>query len=229
MKWVISVGGSLIVPEDGRIDTEFIRQLAALVRERVNEGDSFVLVAGGGRTCRIYHDAAKRLSSNVPEEGLDKIGIMATRLNAMLLVESLSDIAHPDIILDPTQPMPETKVVVAGGWKPGWSTDYVSVILFGKSHADRLLNLSNIDYVYDKDPALSKDAKAIKELDWDELMEMIGPWKPGLHFPFDPKACEKAKELDLKLAIMSGKDIALVAGYLAGNPLKGTKVVPRKV
>ena len=52
--------------------------------------------------------------------------------------------------------------MVAAGWHPGWSTDFVATILAERLQAKTILNLSNIDYVYDKDPNKYKDAKKIK-------------------------------------------------------------------
>jgi len=53
---VVSVGGSLIVP-DG-IDTDFLTNFKTLILEKVQQGFSFSIIAGGGKTARRYQDAA---------------------------------------------------------------------------------------------------------------------------------------------------------------------------
>ena len=58
-KIVISVGGSLVVPNGG-IDTEFLRGLNAFVRKQLSSGArQFFLVIGGGATARHYRDAGE--------------------------------------------------------------------------------------------------------------------------------------------------------------------------
>ena len=82
MEYIISLGGSCIVPE--KIDTAFVKSFKALIEERVAAGDRFFIVAGGGKICRVYQDAAKKIA-DVSETNLDWIGIKATALNAELI------------------------------------------------------------------------------------------------------------------------------------------------
>ena len=79
---VISVGGSLIAPED--IDTDFLRDFVELVKSEVTAGRRFVLIAGGGKTCRRYQAAARRLGVS-SAESIDWVGIYSTRMNGELL------------------------------------------------------------------------------------------------------------------------------------------------
>ena len=84
---------------------------------------------------------------------LDWIGIHATRLNAQLLRNIFVGHAHPHIIKNPTIDIDaDEPVIIAAGWKPGCSTDYDAVLVAKNQGAMRLVNLSNIDYVYDSDP-----------------------------------------------------------------------------
>ena len=80
---VISVGGSLIVPNGG-IDTDFIKKLNVFIREEVEKGKRFFLVAGGGKLSRTYSDAGKAIIGTMTDEDLDWLGIHVTRLNAHL-------------------------------------------------------------------------------------------------------------------------------------------------
>jgi uridylate kinase len=45
---VISVGGSLIVPEG--IDTAFLASLKQLIEKGIKSGKKFIVITGGGRT-----------------------------------------------------------------------------------------------------------------------------------------------------------------------------------
>ena len=80
---IISVGGSLIVPD--QIDTGFLSNFKKLIESEIKEnGRSFVIICGGGKTCRRYQDAARTLSDAGDEE-IDELGITSIKLNAHLL------------------------------------------------------------------------------------------------------------------------------------------------
>ena len=85
---------------------------------------------------------------------LDWLGISATRFNAYLVKTIFKNLTYREIIADPTKKirMKNEKVIVAAGWKPGCSTDYDAVLLAKNLGVKTLINLTNIDYVYDKDP-----------------------------------------------------------------------------
>ena len=57
---VISVGGSLIVPEE--LDTDFLILFKNFIIKRIEKGDKFILIAGGGKTARKYQNAAGQVS-----------------------------------------------------------------------------------------------------------------------------------------------------------------------
>ena len=227
-KIVISVGGSLIFPDSG-IDTEFLEELNTFIRNQLAQQKSrqFFLVAGGGTAARNYRDAGEQvIGHSLTREDLDWLGIHATRLNAQLIRTIFRDIAHPyiikkyEIIRKVTEP-----VVVASGWKPGWSTDYCSVLLCEDYDITTVINLSNIDQVYDKDPNKFKDAKPIDRMTWDEMRELVGDeWKPGMHAPFDPVASQKAQELGVKVLVMNGNNFENVENAIDGKEFVGTVI-----
>lgn len=227
-KIVMSIGGSLIVP-DGGIDTKFLANLNKFIREQLaqNKNRQFFLVAGGGITTRHYQAAARNvIHHELTPDDLDWLGIHATRLNAHLLRTIFRDIAHPfiikhyDIIRKATEP-----VVIASGWKPGWSTDFDAVLLCEDYNVRSIINLSNIDKVYDKDPKKSKNAKPIDRIRWSDFRKIVGDkWIPGLNAPFDPVAAKKAQELGVKVAVLSGHDFKNVENYLLGKDFTGTVI-----
>lgn len=223
---VISVGGSLIVPNGG-INITFLRKLNAFIRDQLahHSKRQFFLVIGGGATARHYRDAGREVVGHeLSPQDLDWLGIHATRLNAHLVRTIFRDIAHTNIITnyDIIQKVSEP-IVVAAGYKPGWSTDYCATLLCEDYHAKTVINLSNIDKLYDKDPNKFSDAKPISKITWEDFQPLVGDtWVPGMHAPFDPIAAKKAGELGLKVLVINGAKLENVAKYLKGEEFLGT-------
>ena len=102
--------------------------------------------------------------------------------------------------------MPFKKVLVAAGWLPGCSTDYDAVLWAKKLGAKYVVNLTNTDYVYTKDPKKFKDAVPLKKLSWSEYKKLISvKWSAGLSTPFDPVASRAAEKSRLKVLLINGK------------------------
>ena len=220
---IISLGGSLIVPDE--IDVDFLQDFRNLIVAQVALGKKFVVITGGGKICRKYQDAAKTIKELNSSE-LDWLGIYSTRFNAEFVKILFGDLAEDNIILDPSLPvMLEKSIIIGGGWKPGWSTDYDAVILGKQLGAKRIINLSNIDYAYDKDPNKYPDAKKIEQISWKDYRALIPEeWNPGLSTPFDPIASKMAEEESLEVVIMNGKNIANLEKCLNKEKFMGTVI-----
>ncbi len=218
---VISLGGSLIVPEE--IDTNWLKSFKILIEEQIKQAKKFILISGGGKTARKYQNAAKEITKLTGDD-LDWIGIHSTRLNAHLIRTIFREYSHPEIIKDPTQKIDfKEKILVAAGWKPGFSTDFDAVLLAKNFKVKKVINLSNIDYVYTKDPKKYSDAKIIKDISWKEFRKIVGDkWDPGLNAPFDPIAAKESEELGLEVSIMNGKNIDNLKNYLEEKEFIGT-------
>ncbi len=224
---IISVGGSLIVTSKG-IDIIFLNKLSSFIRDELalHPNRQFFLVIGGGMTARQYRDAGRDVVHHeLTRDDLDWLGIHSTRLNAQLIRTIFRDIAHPyiiknyEIIRKVTEP-----VVVAAGWKPGFSTDYCAVMLCEDYNMHTVINLSNISQVYDKDPKKHANARPFGHLTWDEFRKLVGDeWDPGMHAPFDPIASKKAQEWRIKVVIM-GSDFTNLRNYLDGKDFLGTVI-----
>lgn len=220
---VVSVGGSLIVPDP--IDINFLNQFKKIVLEKVQHGFTFSIIAGGGKTARRYQEAANAVTPLSPQD-TDWIGIHATRLNAQLLRNIFVGYAHAHVIKNPTSDVEaDEPVIIAAGWKPGSSTDYDAVLMAKNLGATRLVNLSNIDYVYTADPKKNPDAKKIEKISWAEFRNIIPDhWDPGLSSPFDPVAAKEAEALGLEVAIINGTKLQEFSNYLDGKPFVGTVI-----
>lgn len=218
---IISLGGSLIVPKEG-IDIKFLKSFKKFIESADNR---FILVCGGGKTARDYIKAAKAISK-LSASDLDWIGIEATWLNAKLMQIVLGKLAYPEIIKIPKKKVNfREKVLVAGGWQPGCSTDYDTVLLAKTYGAKKVINLTNIDYLYNKNPAVYKDAKRIKEIDWAGFRKIVGEkFVPGANTPFDPVATRAAQKLKLELILANGKKINNLKKIIRGEKFIGSVV-----
>lgn len=223
---VMSVGGSLIVPGD--IDTNFLANFKGFIENAVAEGNRrFVIIAGGGRTARKYQDAADAVHS-LNKNDLDWLGIHATRLNGHLLRTIFKDIAYPTVITNPDEILDtpkDARVIVAAGYRPGASTDLRAIQIAERVDATKVINLSNIDYVYTADPRTDKDAVKIEDISWTDFRKLIpSEWDPGLSSPFDPVAAREAETKGIEVACINGDKIEELKKYLEDQPFIGTKI-----
>jgi len=220
---VVSLGGSLIVPEE--INVSWLKEFKKLIDSKIKKGLRFIIITGGGKTARRYQNAAKEIIL-IESEDLDWLGIHSTRLNAHLIRTMFRKDAHPKIIKNPNERINfKEKILVAAGWKPGFSTDYDAVLLAKNFSVKKLVNLSNIDYVCDKDPNKHKDAKIIKQISWVDFRKIVGDkWNPGLNAPFDPIASKEAQKQKIEVAIINGKNLDNFEKYLNEEEFVGTMI-----
>lgn len=223
---VISLGGSVIVP--GKIQVDFLKKFRAFILKFLKKGYRFVIVAGGGATARNYQDAASKITK-ISDEDKDWIGIHATRINAHLLRTIFKKEAYPIVLDSPFKPIngKEYNLFIASGWRPGWSTDYDTVLLAERFKADKIINASNITYVHERDIALDETARPIKEISWKNYRKLIdSEWKPGMNVPFDPVAAKAAAKLKMEVIVTKGTDLKNLENILKGKKFKGTVIHP---
>lgn len=223
---VMSVGGSLIVP-DG-IDTTFLTTLKDLITaETTGTGRRFIIIAGGGKTARRYQDAAGAVTT-LTRDDLDWLGIHATHLNGHLLRTIFRDIAYHIMIKNPDDVIDvpaNYQVIIAGGYRPGCSTDLRAIQIAEKLGATKVINLSNTDYVYTDNPHTNPDATKIEDITWSDFRKLIpDEWEPGLSAPFDPVAAKVAERDQIEVAQINGLKLDHLRDYLAGRPFVGTRI-----
>lgn len=221
---IISLGGSLIVPKTG-IDAAFLRRFRTFIAKRVAKGGRFVLICGGGSTARAYQKAAKAVG-HLSREDVDWIGIHSTRLNAHLLRTVFRKLAHATVVKNPMAPPSfREPVLIAAGWKPGWSTDYCATLLASSLGATTVMNLSDIDRVYSADPRKDPKAKPLEYIGWKAFRRLVGNrWDPGANVPFDPVAAKMAERIGLEVKMVNGRDLDAIGKALDGKPFKGTVI-----
>lgn len=221
---VISLGGSLIVPEE--VDVTFLSAFRNLILSYVDRGFSFAIVTGGGRTCRKYQAAAREAVPGISQADLDWIGLNMNTYHAKFLRHLLGNVASETVVVDYSKPLPtDAPVILIGAEAPGHSSDFDAVIVAEKYRATRLVNLSNIDYVYTADPRKDANAQKIEKINWSDFRKLLpSEFSPGLSSPFDPVAAKKAEELSLEVAVINGARLPEFEKYLSGEPFIGTVI-----
>lgn len=219
---IISVGGSIIIPKEG-FDLGFLKKFRQMILGRVKKGERFILVVGGGATCRAYQRAAKE-AANLSNENLDWLGIYTTWYNAEFVRLLFGEYANKEIIKNPTKKIITDKpIICAGGWKTGCSTDKDAVLLAKTYGVKQIINASNIDFVYTADPKTHQDARPIKKISWAEFRKIVGDkWRAGANLPFDPIAAREAEKMGLKVVFVKGTNLRALEGALDSGKVEGT-------
>jgi uridylate kinase len=227
MVTVISLGGSIVAPD--RADGQYLRQFTQTIRGLI-EADSelrFIFVVGGGGPARAWQNVYRDVcGDDVRDAEADWIGIMATRLNAQLVKAVMAEWCFQEVVTDPTRAEPITgKVLVAAGWKPGFSSDNDAVLLAERFHAGMVINLSNIEKVYTADPKVDPSARPLDRISWEDFRAMVGDeWVPGKNVPFDPVASRHAQKIGLKVICAAGRDLENLKNIICGGNFTGTTI-----
>lgn len=227
---VISLGGSMIVPN--QVDTEYLKNFRDFILTQLKKGWRFFIITGGGIQARNYINAATEvMGDSITKDDQDWLGIHATRFNAHLVRTIFRDQAQPVIITDPEQgEISDADVVIAAGWKPGWSTDFVASKVAQRIKAPYVINLSNITQVFTDDPAKNPDAKPIEKMTWKDFRKMVGDeWTPGMNSPYDPIAAKLAQEDGQTVLVMGGADLENIGKALDGEEFFGTVICEDEV
>ena len=223
---VLSLGGSIIAPD--KVDIDFLSKFNKAIREylKENKENKLILVCGGGAPARVYQSAYREIVNDTNNDIQDWIGIKATHLNAQLVYSIFSDLCSDEVITNPNADIKFTnQVLVAAGWKPGFSTDTDAVFLSKRFGGKLIVNLSNIAKVYTADPKLDKDAKPIDSINWEDFRKMVGnEWVPGKNCPFDPIASKGAQEDSMKVICADGRNIENTLNILRGKEFYGTTI-----
>ncbi len=211
-----------MVPD--RIDVPWIRRFARLIDRYYDAGMRFGLVAGGGRTARDYSWAVRLLGGTKTE--MDEAGIIATHANAWLLVSALRS-AYPEPLGDVWRAKALMKhyTVVVKGTVPGVTSDYGAALL-AEVTGFPLINITNVEGVYDKDPRTHEDARRYDRITHDEFVTLIAredAREPGSHVPMDLAAAEILRRSRIKAYIV-GKDLKNLERLLSGKSFIGTTV-----
>ncbi len=227
---VIHLGGSIVCPDD-KIEVDYLIKFRQFILQQIDNGWHFVIVIGGGGLARNYQKFASDISSNISNIDKDWLGIYATRMNAQLLKTIFQELANP-IVIDrrlKVKNFGKHSIIIASGWEPGCSTDFVSAQIAVDFGIEEVAILSKPDYIYpeviNKDGILVPNGEPIKNISWDNYLKMIPQeWQPGMHVPIDPVAAKLAKQNSLKFIVVNGRKLDNFEKVLKRESFQGTIV-----
>jgi uridylate kinase len=215
---VISLGGSIF--------TQVLDDLDRLVNEleQVHEEvETLVVVVGAGSLKSHIHAASQEAS----QAELDLVGIQATRLNAATLKTYFDD-AHPTIptsLQELVEAVEYSDMIVMGGTEPGHSTDAVAALAGELIDADMMVNVTDVDGIYDRDPA-EDGATKLDEISYAELLDMVAQKEvsAGSYALMDLTACKILDRSKIRTVVVDGfKDGELVRALDGSH--SGTEVM----
>jgi uridylate kinase len=226
MRAVLKLGGSLLYDDKGQINLDRVRSYAKVVTDVVKNGDEMVVVVGGGKPARVFISAARELGAS--EAQCDWLGIKVARNNAELLCAALGDVAYPKIVesLDELETaISPGRVVLMGGLTPGQSTNAVAALAAESIKAQMLMNATNVDGVYDRDPS-EAGAKKLDSVSIDQLDQILSGsgTRAGEYKLFDPVAIRVVGRSKIPTVIFNGNNPNAIPQLLKGEMI-GTKIV----
>ena len=226
MKIVIKLGGSLIQDPNGEINLSLVKQYGVVLKKLWSEGNIAHVVVGGGKTARIYISALRDLGAS--EAICDEIGIMASRLNARVLIAALNDDTYPEPVKNFRDALKVSnigKVIVMGGTQAGQSTNAVAALLAEFLNADLLINATNVEGVYSKSPKKDPKAKLLKEVTPKQLANILRSEsaEAGKYALFDALAIKIVERSHIPTKIIDGRNPENIIRAVRGEPI-GTNI-----
>jgi uridylate kinase len=221
---VISLGGSVVSSgpaEENYKNQGMIEKYSTLLRE-LSAKEKLGIVVGGGKLARDR--IAKARSEGKSEVWCDWEAIEATKYNAKLLITALGGDTNPEPINDfikAAEHLKQHNIVVMFGTIPGITTDTDAVLLGEHIGAQRFVNITNVDGVWDE------NKETIEQMDHERLVTMAmaaDKRRAGEHFIIDALAAKLLARSNIEARFVNGTNIDNVRKAILGEPHKGTIV-----
>lgn len=180
---LLKVSGEALAGSKGTgFEEETIAKICAGIKQAHELGVQIGIVVGGGNFWR------GRSSGKMDRMDADKIGMLATVMNALAVKDALRQAGVPAVVMT-SAAMPQVaetftsdkaiaalesgKIVVFGGGTgcPIFSTDTASALRALEISADAMLKATMVDGVYDKDPHKYPDAVKYDTLTFTRVLD----------------------------------------------------------
>ncbi len=213
-------------------DQDRLTATAGALKRIYDSGTQLVVVVGAGNIWRGGRNSGFAMKNRSRGDGM---GMLATVINAMAVVDALEQAGVPALALSTVDVSPLTphysrdyanealdagKVIVLGAGLgiPYVSTDTTAIVRGAELGCDMVLMAKNVDGIYDSDPAKNPDAKMYDTLTYGEII--VGGLKA-----IDLTAAQLGLEQGVKFIAFDLRDPANIDRVLAGEKI-GTIVTP---
>ena len=204
-----SSGESLKGSKDFGFDKNIIDDLVYQISKVKNDNNQICLLVGGGNFLR-----GKDLE-NIDRYKADMIGMLSTYTNGIYLSEVFKNNSIKNIIYgsndfaDLVYKFNKDEIInklndgfvvliVGGTGHPYFTTDTGVVLRAIELDCDEVILSKNVDYVYDSDPKINKNAKKYTEISYQEFLQK------DLKV-IDTTSCILARDNNLVLKLFSNK------------------------
>jgi uridylate kinase len=176
-------GEALMGEQTYGIDPQMVDYLAEEIESIAGFDIELGLVIGGGNIFRGVAASARGMDRVAG----DQMGMLATLINAIALQDGLEkrglvtrlisaievrSVAEPFIRRRAIRHLEKKRIVIfaAGTGNPYFSTDTAAALRAMEIHAEIIMKATKVDGIYDKDPALHKDAVMLRDLDYMDVL-----------------------------------------------------------
>lgn len=213
---LLKLSGEALKDKDGSqiLDVEHIGKLANVIKSLHDEGVQIGIVIGAGNIWR------GKLASDI---GIDQVpadymGMLGTIINAVALSSACKRVGLDSIVFSALSQVPNTtvpydkdlavkymeegKIVFFSGGtgKPFFTTDTAATLRAIETNCEAIfMGKNGVEGLYDSDPTKNPDAKFIKEITFQKIIDM------NLQI-MDISAVELIKEENIEIRIFSMSD-----------------------
>jgi uridylate kinase len=180
-------GNSFKSPKTGELSPDLIVSLAHQCKQLVSLNSCVVaIVVGGGNFFRGgYYGPLLKLNPAISHD----VGMLATVMNGLIIRDifeqagvstilfsglSIPSITEPLTTFNVEDALQKQKVIIFSGGigSPFFTTDTAALIYGLRIRATSIWKATNVDGVYDRDPAHYHDASFLKMLSYDQAISM---------------------------------------------------------
>lgn len=166
------------------VDPQTVAQICAEIGAVLALGIQMALVIGGGNIFRGLSVSA----SGMDRASADYMGMLATVMNALAVQDMLEkqgyptrvmsaiamrEICEPFIRRRALRHLEKGRVVICAGGtgNPYFTTDTAAALRGMELKCDAIIKATKVDGIYDRDPAVHKDAVKFDQLSYQETLE----------------------------------------------------------
>lgn len=166
------------------VDPETVSQICSEIGAVLSLGSQMALVIGGGNIFRGLSGSARGMD----RASADYMGMLATVMNALAVQDMLEKLGYPTRVMsaismkEVCEPFIRRRalrhlekgrvVICAGGTgNPYFTTDTAAALRGMELKCDVIIKATKVDGIYDKDPAVHKDAVKFDELTYEDTLK----------------------------------------------------------